>query len=96
MGSPCHNNEFIKHIVISGHEIAKVCNTKFLGIVLDDRLNWKSHIQYLKIKLAKQLVSWRNWDLISAYPLWWVCIILLFIRTWCILCMFGVKQMLQT
>ena len=26
-----------------------------------------------------------------AYPLWWVCIILLFISTWCILYMFGIK-----
>ena len=38
---------------------------EYLGIVWDDRLNWKSHIRYEKIKLAKQLVSWRNGDPIS-------------------------------
>ena len=45
----------LKPIVISGHEIDKVCNTKFLGIVLDDRLNWKSHIQYIKNKTSKAI-----------------------------------------
>ena len=45
----------LKPIVISGHEIDKVCNTKFLGIVLDDRLNWKEHIQYIKNKTNKAI-----------------------------------------
>ena len=45
----------LRHIVISGHEIDKVCITKFLGIVLDDRLNWKSHIQYIKNKDTKAI-----------------------------------------
>ena len=45
----------LKPIVISGHEIDKVCNTKFLGIVLDDHLNWESHIQYIKNKISKTI-----------------------------------------
>ena len=49
--------DLLKPLVICGHEIDEVCNAKFLGIVLDDRLNWKSHIRYKKMKLAKQLVS---------------------------------------
>ena len=45
----------LKPIVIGGHEIDKVCNTKFLGIVLNDRLNWKSQIQYIKNKTSKAI-----------------------------------------
>ena len=45
----------LKPIVISGHDIDKVCNTKFLGIILDDRLNWKSHLQYIKNKTSRAI-----------------------------------------
>ena len=53
----------LKPIVIRGHEIDNVCNTKFLGIVLDDRLNWKSHSQYIKktgIGILKKLRPYIN------------------------------------
>ena len=43
------------HLKINNAEIPKVTATKFLGIVIDDRLNWKPHIQSVKSKLSSIL-----------------------------------------
>ena len=40
------------HLKINNDEIPKVTATKFLGIIIDDRLNWKPHIQSVKSKLS--------------------------------------------
>ena len=39
------------HLKINNAEIPKLTATKFLGIIIDDRLNWKPHIQSVKSKL---------------------------------------------
>ena len=36
------------HLKINNAEIPKVTATKLLGIIIDDRLNWKPHIQSVK------------------------------------------------
>ena len=38
------------HLKINNAEIPKVTATKLLGIIIDDRLNWKPHIQSVKSK----------------------------------------------
>ena len=43
------------HLKINNAEIPKVTATKFLGIIIDDRLNWKPHIQSVKYKLSSIL-----------------------------------------
>ena len=43
------------HLRINNAEIPKVTATKFLGIVIYDRLNWKPHIQSVKSKLSSIL-----------------------------------------
>ena len=43
------------HLKINNAEIPKVTATKFLGIVIDDRLNWKPHIQSVKSNLSSIL-----------------------------------------
>ena len=43
------------HLKINNAEIPKVTATKFLGIVIDDRLNWKPHIQSVKSKFSSIL-----------------------------------------
>ena len=43
------------HLKINNAEIPKVTATKFLGIVIDDRLNWNPHIQSVKSKLPSIL-----------------------------------------
>ena len=50
------------HLKINNAEIPKVTGTKFLGIVIDDRLNWKPHIQSVKSKLSCLLcIKHLNW-----------------------------------
>ena len=34
----------------------KVTNVKFLGIVIDDQLNWGAHLKYLENKLKLSIV----------------------------------------
>ena len=40
-------------INIEGHIINEVDSTKFLGIYLDNKLNWKKHIAYVSGKVAR-------------------------------------------
>ena len=44
-------NDKSRAIFINGHKITKVKSTKFLGIVIDDKLNWSAHLDYLTKKL---------------------------------------------
>ena len=37
---------------LHGSEILKVCHTKFLGVIIDDKLSWKPHLDHLRKKLA--------------------------------------------
>ena len=43
------------HLKINNAKIPKVTATKFLGIIIDDRLNWKPQIQSVKSKLSSIL-----------------------------------------
>ena len=38
-------------IFINGKKICKVSSTKFLGIVIDEQLNWTAHVEYLRKKI---------------------------------------------
>lgn len=42
-------------IKINGTEIEKVSENKFLGIIIDDKLNWKPHIKYIQNKISKNI-----------------------------------------
>lgn len=42
-------------INIDGIEINRVRKTKFLGVILDENLCWKSHIHYTKAKISKTI-----------------------------------------
>ena len=44
-------NDKSRAIFINGQQITKVESTKFLGVVIDNKLNWGPHIQYLMKKL---------------------------------------------
>ena len=43
-----HNKLFINNYMVT-----QVSCSKFLGIILDNKLNWTSHIAYIKNKIAK-------------------------------------------
>ena len=38
---------------IEGEAISEVTKTKFLGVIIDNRLNWQHHISYISCKIAK-------------------------------------------
>jgi hypothetical protein len=42
-------------IFINGEEITRVESTKFLGVIIDEKLTWQGHIQYIKGKISKTL-----------------------------------------
>ena len=61
------------NIVLEGNTIPQVRTTKFLGITIDDELNWRSHINNLYSKmqankrmlmLARNLISKENMRLL--------------------------------
>ena len=43
-------------ITIAGQKIKKVDKVKFLGIIIDDKLNWEPHIQHLTEKLNAAII----------------------------------------
>ena len=43
----------VEHIVIDGHRIEEVSQTKFLGVILDNKLNWTAHCNYICCKMSK-------------------------------------------
>ena len=42
-------------LAISNHVIERQEFIKFLGVLLDENLNWKEHIKYTENKIAKNL-----------------------------------------
>ena len=38
---------------IEYNEIAEVKSTKFLGIIIDDKLKWSEHVQYIENEISK-------------------------------------------
>ena len=41
---------------LSDKKVKKVDHVKFLGVVIDDELNWEAHVKHLKSKLCAALV----------------------------------------
>lgn len=44
-----------KKLTINSTEIEIVSETKFLGTIIDENLNWKSHIKYIQSKISKSI-----------------------------------------
>ena len=42
-------------LTISNHVVERQEFIKFLGVLLDENLNWKEHIKYTENKIAKKL-----------------------------------------
>ena len=40
-------------ISIDGHSIDETDHTKFLGVIIDSKLNWTNHISYITGKIAR-------------------------------------------
>ena len=42
-------------IIIDGNALEQVGHSKFLGVIIDSKLNWKHHINYISLKVSKGL-----------------------------------------
>ena len=40
-------------VELNGQPIAPIAKTKFLGVIVDERLNWKDHVSFVAGKLSK-------------------------------------------
>ena len=43
----------IPPIMLNGEILKKVNQTQFLGVIIDENLNWKSHIDHISLKISK-------------------------------------------
>ena len=43
------------NIQLDGVEIERVSENKFLGVIIDDKISWKSHIKYIHNKLSRSV-----------------------------------------
>ena len=82
-------------ISIDGHAIDETDHTKFLGVIIDSKLNWKNHISYITGKLLEALVLLQRLESCSIKKHWSPYITHLFIRTCVIVIMCGVTLMWQ-
>lgn len=44
-------------VQIDGVDIERVTETKFLGVIIDENLNWKPHIKHLQSKVSKTIAE---------------------------------------
>ena len=41
------------NLMVNGHVINRVQSTKFLGVIINEYLNWNEHVNYIRGKIAK-------------------------------------------
>ena len=44
-----------RDVIIRGNSLTCTNSTKFLGVIIDNKLNWSDHILYIKNKIAKSI-----------------------------------------
>ena len=81
-------------LLINGNQITEVNETKFLGVIIDNKLTWCPHIMYIGKKIAKGIgiilkarEAFNNETLFSLYYT-------LFTHILTIAYMYGVKHMI--
>ena len=50
----CNKNTQV-HLQIDGVNVERVYENKFLGVTIDDKINWKSHIKHVQSKLSRSI-----------------------------------------
>ena len=48
-------NPNLINISLNDHQITQIKHTKFLGVYIDERLNWEEHVKQLSTKLSKNI-----------------------------------------
>ena len=49
-------SKFMPVLKINGQKLSQVQSTKFLGVIIDDKLSWDNHVSHLENKLKNSLV----------------------------------------
>ena len=44
-------------LFVNGQKVKRVDKIKFLGVIIDEKLNWDDHIEYLENKLLSTIVQ---------------------------------------
>ena len=58
------------HLTINNVKIERITNVKFLGVLIDDNLSWKNHVEYVSSKISKCIgVIYRIKNLIDSNTL---------------------------
>ena len=48
------------NIILNGNKVEQISHTQFLGIVIDEYLNWEEHIKQISAKVSKSIgVLWK-------------------------------------
>ena len=55
----CSNNSNKKHM-INDVDIERVTEITFLGLIIDNKLCWKQHINYINVKILKSIAIFYN------------------------------------
>ena len=62
---PAHLTKTMLDVTVYGEMLETVCNQKILGLITDNNLNWKPHIDHLHSELYKLIgLLWRNWQVL--------------------------------
>ena len=43
------------NIILNNHALQRVCDTKFLGVVIHEHLSWKPRMEYLLVKIRSSI-----------------------------------------
>ena len=50
----------VSSIILNNCVLERVESTKFLGVIVDDKLNWNEHISYVSLKISQILGVFRK------------------------------------
>jgi hypothetical protein len=50
----------VSSVILNNCVLERVVSTKFLGVIVDDKLNWNEHISYVSLKISQILGAFRK------------------------------------
>jgi hypothetical protein len=51
------NGKLLPKVILNNHTITKMNSTLFLGLMIDENLNWKQHIEYISNKISSGIFA---------------------------------------
>ena len=91
---PKYSSHCADHIVINQTRIQEVKETKFLGVIIDNKLKWSAHVKYISKKSPKVLVSYWNQEKFSVMRPYYHYTTHLYILIYTIAYMYGARHII--